>query len=148
MSAAARRTVNSLETSGSGLGDALVAFQQGAGDRAAIAAAAVDAAPLDFDLQTPEGWVRSKRSGSAGTERRMHSVRVTYTVTVSGANVARAVKATAGLASHCARRQRTPSRVGDGARRGGRRRGAFGPSSRSIAKAEGAGAAGESRAES
>ena len=45
---------------GSGLGDAIVGFLQGDPGRTQIAAAAVDAPPLEFAVQTPLGFVRSK----------------------------------------------------------------------------------------
>jgi PKD domain-containing protein len=48
--------VGSLRLGGSGLGDAIVAWTQGSGANAQVAAAVVDAPPDPFFVQTPEGW--------------------------------------------------------------------------------------------
>jgi hypothetical protein len=52
--------VEDLLLAGSGLGDGLVGFEQGNTQRQ-ITAVTVDAPPLDFAVQTPVKWVRSKR---------------------------------------------------------------------------------------
>ena len=46
---------------GSGLGDAIVAWEQGSGANAQIAAAVVDAPPDPFLVQLPDGWQRKPR---------------------------------------------------------------------------------------
>jgi hypothetical protein len=46
---------------GSGLGDAIVAWQQGSGANAQVAAAVIDAPPDPFLVLLPEGWKRQKR---------------------------------------------------------------------------------------
>jgi hypothetical protein len=58
--AAAGGPVAELVMSGSGLGDGLIAFRQGDA-LPQIAAVTVDAPPLDFPVNTPIRWVRSKR---------------------------------------------------------------------------------------
>jgi hypothetical protein len=50
-----------LRLGGSGLGDALIAFQQGTDSGAQVAAAAVDAPPYPPAVNTPEDFVRSDR---------------------------------------------------------------------------------------
>lgn len=47
-----------LALGGSGLGDAIVAWRQGNGAKAQIAAAVIDAPPSPFLIQVPEGWRR------------------------------------------------------------------------------------------
>ncbi len=56
LSAAGGGAVAGLALGGSGLGDAIVAWRQGSGPRAQIAAAVVDAPPQTFLIQTPDGW--------------------------------------------------------------------------------------------
>ena len=51
-------TVGSLRLGSSGLGDAIVAWTQGSGSGAQIAAAVIDAPPDPFFVQTPNGWRR------------------------------------------------------------------------------------------
>jgi hypothetical protein len=46
---------------GSGLGDAIVAWQQGSGPNAQIAAAVVDAPPDPFLVLLPSGWKRKRK---------------------------------------------------------------------------------------
>jgi hypothetical protein len=54
-------TVGGLVLGGSGLGDAIVAWQQGSGPKAQIAAAIVDAPPDPFLVEAPEGWQRKAK---------------------------------------------------------------------------------------
>jgi hypothetical protein len=61
LSAAAGGAVGRLTLGGSGLGDAIVAWKQGAGAGAQIAAAVVDAPPDPFLVLLPSGWRRGKR---------------------------------------------------------------------------------------
>ena len=53
--------VGRLAMGGSGLGDAILAWQQGSGGNSQIAAAIVDAPPDPFLLLLPEEWQRKKR---------------------------------------------------------------------------------------
>ncbi|HEY6729894.1 MAG TPA: hypothetical protein VI039_02595 [Solirubrobacterales bacterium] len=53
--------VSDLVMGGSGLGDAIVAWRQGDGANAQIAAAVVDAPPDPFLVLLPSGWQRKKR---------------------------------------------------------------------------------------
>lgn len=53
--------VAGLRLGGSGLGDAIVAWTQGSGAGAQIAAAVVDAPPDPFFVQTPNGWRRQAK---------------------------------------------------------------------------------------
>jgi hypothetical protein len=61
LSAPAGGTVGRLTLGGSGLGDAIVAWKQGSGAGAQIAAAVVDAPPDPFLVLLPSGWRRGKR---------------------------------------------------------------------------------------
>jgi PKD domain len=53
--------VAGLRMGGSGLGDAIVAWTQGTGANAQIAAAVIDAPPDPFFVQTPNGWRRQTK---------------------------------------------------------------------------------------
>ncbi len=50
--------VGAVQLGGSGLGDAIVAWTQGSGANAQVAAAVIDAPPDPFFVQTPSGWLR------------------------------------------------------------------------------------------
>lgn len=50
--------IGNLALGGSGLGDAIVAWRQGNGPKAQIAAAVVDAPPNTFLVEVPDGWQR------------------------------------------------------------------------------------------
>ncbi len=50
--------IGGLALGGSGLGDALLAWRQGSGAKAQIAAAVVDAPPDPFLVEVPDGWQR------------------------------------------------------------------------------------------
>ncbi|HEU4737433.1 MAG TPA: hypothetical protein VFS48_10465 [Solirubrobacterales bacterium] len=54
-------SVGRLAMGGSGLGDAIVAWQQGSGANAQIAAAVVDAPPDPFLVLLPSGWKRKRK---------------------------------------------------------------------------------------
>lgn len=58
LSAPGAGAIGRLALGGSGLGDAIVAWRQGGGDRASIAAAVVDAPPDPFLVEIPGGWQR------------------------------------------------------------------------------------------
>ena len=61
LSAAHGGAVGRLVIGGSGLGDAIIAWQQGGGANAQIAASVVDAPPDTFFILLPEGWQRRSR---------------------------------------------------------------------------------------
>lgn len=61
LSTAAGGAIGDLRMGGSGLGDAIVAWQQGSGANAQIAAAVVDAPPDPFLVLLPNGWQRKPR---------------------------------------------------------------------------------------
>ena len=56
LSAPSGGPVGSLRLGGSGLGDAIVAWTQGAAGSAQVAVAVIDAPPDPFFVQTPSGW--------------------------------------------------------------------------------------------
>lgn len=77
-----------LDLSGSGLGDAAIAFQQGSGANTAIAATAIDAPPAAFNVATPIGWQRARRIPIRWDEAPSAIGKVTYTVLVDDQDVA------------------------------------------------------------
>lgn len=81
--------VRTLRLSGSGIGDALVAFLQGEGAGAQLVVAAVDAPPETFTVQTPVEFTRESRRLRLQWDRSVHAIgKVTYTVTVDDDTVA------------------------------------------------------------
>lgn len=58
LSAPGGGAIGGLSLGGSGLGDAIVAWRQGSGAKAQIAAAVVDAPPDPFLVEVPDGWQR------------------------------------------------------------------------------------------
>jgi hypothetical protein len=74
--------VGRLVMGGSGLGDAIVAWEQGAGSNSQIAAAVVDAPPDPFFILLPEGWQRKKRIPIAWDHSRNAIGGITYSVSV------------------------------------------------------------------
>ncbi len=74
--------VGGLVMGGSGLGDAIVAWKQGTGANAQIAAAVVDAPPDPFLVLLPNGWQRKKRVRIAWDESPNAISRVRYSVSV------------------------------------------------------------------
>jgi hypothetical protein len=54
--------ISQLEGGTSGAGDALVAFRQGESGESAIVADRIAAAPANFSVQTPEGWVAPRKA--------------------------------------------------------------------------------------
>lgn len=74
--------VGSVRLGGSGLGDAVVAWTQGAGANAQVAAAVVDAPPDPFFVQTPDGW-RSQTKIAIHWAAAVNAIgRLTYSVSV------------------------------------------------------------------
>ncbi|HEX7291878.1 MAG TPA: hypothetical protein VF250_12200 [Conexibacter sp.] len=80
--------VRELALAGSGAGDALVAFAQGADGDRQIAAAVVDAPPAPFAL-TPSSWSRARRPRLSWSAASDVLGPVTYVVWVDGRPVAR-----------------------------------------------------------
>lgn len=81
--------VVALELAGSGLGDALVAWQQGSDRFAQIAVASVDAPPEEFGVQVPVGFTRSRRPLMLRWEAAPNAIGdVRYAVTLDDEEVA------------------------------------------------------------
>lgn len=80
--------LGALELSGSGLGDAAIAFQQGSGGNTAIAATAIDAPPAAFNVATPIGWQRARKIPIRWDAAPSAVGTVTYTVLVDDQDVA------------------------------------------------------------
>ncbi len=75
-------TVGRFVLGGSGLGDAIVVWEQGSGANAQIAATVVDAPPDPFLVLLPEGWQRKKRIRIAWDHSLNAIGRVRYSVSV------------------------------------------------------------------
>jgi hypothetical protein len=86
-------TVDGFRLSGSGLGDALVAFTQGTGAGRQVAAGLVDAPPDVFNTQAPLDWVRTERAEIAWDPARHAVRRITYAVVVDDEVVADGLRA-------------------------------------------------------
>ena len=80
--------VRELSIAGSGRGDAIVAFAQGADGDRQIAAAIVDAAPSSFALTLPP-WTRQRRPNLSWDPAFDALGGVSYTVSIGGRRVAR-----------------------------------------------------------
>jgi hypothetical protein len=74
--------VGRIAMGGSGLGDAIVAWEQGSGANAQIAAATIDAPPDPFLVLLPEGWKRKRRIRIAWDHSLNAVSRVRYSVSV------------------------------------------------------------------
>lgn len=86
--------VGDLRMSGSGLGDALVAFTQGSGEFAQIVAGTIDAPPSGFAVNTPVGFVNDSKL-KLSWEPAFNAVgRVTYTPKLDDEPVAQNVAQT------------------------------------------------------
>ena len=81
--------IGGLVLGGSGLGDAIVAWQQGSGPKAQIAAAMVDAPPNPFLVEAPGGWQRKPklRIGWSEAENGIGGLR--YSVSVDDETIGR-----------------------------------------------------------
>jgi hypothetical protein len=86
--------INVLRGGGSGLGDALFAFQQGGQQFAQIVGASTDAPPSEFAVQAPVDFVNDKKIAIAWDAARNAMSPVTYSVTVDDEDVADDVSAT------------------------------------------------------
>jgi len=87
VSAPSGGAVGQLMLGGSHRGDALIAFMQGSGAGAQIAALAVRAPPGEFVAETPSGWVRSARIPIEWEVPVGGALPVTYTVLVDDQEV-------------------------------------------------------------
>jgi len=86
--------VAQLLLSGSGLGDALAAFQQGTGANTQIAASAIDAPPGAFAVATPADWTAAAKIPLTW-DAAPHAIGgVTYDVQVDGEDVAEGLRGT------------------------------------------------------
>jgi hypothetical protein len=94
VSSAAGGAVSDLLTTGSGIGDGLVGFLQGSGAGARVEAALVDAPPLDFAVQVPLKFIRSRRPLISWDPAENSLAKVRYTVRVGGRMVARDIAGT------------------------------------------------------
>ena len=74
--------VGRMAMGGSGLGDAIVAWAQGGGANAQIAAAVIDAPPDPFLVLLPSGWQRKRRIRIAWDHSPNAIGRVRYSVSV------------------------------------------------------------------
>ncbi len=88
LSAAKGGAVGRIVMGGSGLGDAIVAWRQGTGPDAQIAAAVVDAPPDPFLVLLPDGWRRGRRIPIAWDHALSAIGGVTYSVSVDDEPVA------------------------------------------------------------
>lgn len=94
LSAAKGGAVGDLVAAGSGLGDAALAWIQGAGDGTQIAAATVDAPPSQFAASAPLEWVRTP-AVKLTWDTAPHAIGgVTYDVTVDDEQVLEGLKGT------------------------------------------------------
>lgn len=75
-------TVGRFVLGGSGLGDAIVAWEQGSDSNAQVAASVIDAPPDPFLVLLPEGWQRRKRVRIAWDHSPNAIGRVRYSVSV------------------------------------------------------------------
>ena len=78
-----------VQIAGSGLGDAIVGLLQGDPGKTQVAAAAVDSPPLEFAVQVPLSFVRSRKVKLTWDPARNALGRVRYTVSVGRRVLAR-----------------------------------------------------------
>jgi PKD domain-containing protein len=76
--------IGELAVGRSGLGDGLVAFQQGPLGSASIAVAAVTAPPAQFVLNAPKGWIKPAQALVSWTPAPSANGPLTYTVVLDG----------------------------------------------------------------
>jgi hypothetical protein len=88
VSAPAAGPVADLVVAGSGLGDGIVAYRQGDEDTGLVAAATVDAPPLEFEVQSPIPFVRSRRVRITWDPAPNALSAVRYSLTVDGNELA------------------------------------------------------------
>jgi hypothetical protein len=101
--------IGGIAAAGSGLGDELIAFEQGTTQNSQVVGAVAQSPPGSFQVHVPSGWVKA-RSATVGWEAASDAVgHVTYSVLVDGRTVARGLS---GLATRLDSRS-----LGDGLRR-------------------------------
>ena len=115
VAAAAGGAVQDVQIAGSGLGDAIVGLLQGDPGKTQVAAAAVDAPPLEFAVQVPLSFVRSKKVKLTWDPARNALGRVRYTVSVGKRVLARDLDRTSLPVQDEAPARRAPGREGHGA---------------------------------
>jgi hypothetical protein len=76
--------IGELAVGRSGLGDGIVAFQQGPVGNAAIVGAEVSAVPLNFVVDVPKGWIRPAAAHLSWEPAESANGPVTYTVLLDG----------------------------------------------------------------
>lgn len=86
--------IDDLRSAGSGLGDAALAFLQGSGPDAQVAASFVNAPPQQFAVQAPVGFTRARRIPISWDPAEHAIGRVTYDVAVDDEQVASNLTAT------------------------------------------------------
>jgi hypothetical protein len=79
--------IGELDVGRSGLGDGLVAFQQGPLGNAAIVAAQVSAAPLNFVMNAPKGWIKPQTVHISWLAAESANPPVAYTLLLDGHRV-------------------------------------------------------------
>jgi hypothetical protein len=79
--------IESLAVGRSGLGDGLVAFQQGALGNAAIVAADVSAPPAELILNVPKGWIRPAQALIGWTPAVSADAPITYSLILDGRKI-------------------------------------------------------------
>ncbi len=89
VAAASGGAVQDVQIASSGLGDAIVGLLQGDPGRTQVAAAAVDSPPLEFAVQVPLSFVRSRKVKLTWDPARNALGRVRYTVSVGKRVLAR-----------------------------------------------------------
>jgi hypothetical protein len=97
--------VSELAVGRSGLGDGLIAFQQGATGNAAIVAAQVTAPPAELVLNAPRGWLKPSQASITWTPAVSADGPITYTLVLDG----RKILSTQGLQARI-----EPQRLGSG----------------------------------
>jgi hypothetical protein len=101
--------IGGIAAAGSGLGDELIAFEQGTTQSSQIVGALAQSPPGSFQVHVPSGWVKA-RSAAVGWEAAADAVGdVTYSVLVDGRSVAHGLR---GLTTRLDSRS-----LGDGVRR-------------------------------
>jgi hypothetical protein len=89
LATAAGGGIGGLVLAGSGLGDAVIAWQQGSGAGAQIATAAIDAPPEPMLVQAPEGWQRLKKLKVSWDPAENAIGKLSYSVSVDDQPVAK-----------------------------------------------------------
>ena len=85
-------SVGGFVLGGSGLGDAIVAWEQGSGAKAQIAAAVVDAPPDPFLIEAPEGWQRKPKLRVSWSEAENAIGSLRYSVSVDDEPIGKKTK--------------------------------------------------------